>query len=60
MIGEGPFTTTEWGTPVDDARIVELFWERDEAALAEIESKYGRYCLSVANGILHDAEDAKE
>ena len=58
MIGEGPFATTEWGTQVDDARIVELFWQRDEAALAETEAKYGSYCLAIASGILRDAEDA--
>ena len=45
---------------MDDARIVELFWQRDEAALAETEAKYGSYCLAIAKGILRDAEDAKE
>ena len=45
---------------MDDARIVELFWARDEDALTEATSKYGRYCFSIANGILHDAEDAQE
>ena len=45
---------------MDDERIVDLFWERDEAALAEAEDKYRRYCRAIANGILHDDEDAKE
>ena len=45
---------------MDDARIVELFWQRDEAALAETEATYGSYCLAIAGGILRDAEDAKE
>ena len=45
---------------MDDAHIVELFWSRDESALAEAEAKYGRYCLAIADGILHDAQDAKE
>ena len=45
---------------MEDAQIVELYWQRDEAALAETETKYGNYCLAIANGILHDAQDAQE
>ena len=45
---------------MEDERIVELFWQRDETALAEVGSKYGRYCLAIANGILHDDADAQE
>ena len=45
---------------MDDARIVELFWQRDEAALTEAESKYGVYCASIARNILHSPEDAQE
>ena len=45
---------------MDDARIVELFWERDEAALTETKAKYESYCFSIANGILHNTQDAQE
>ena len=45
---------------MDDARIVDLFWRRDETALSEAESKYGAYCLSIAKNILHNQEDAQE
>ena len=45
---------------MDDARIVELFWQRDETALAQAESKYGAYCLAIARNILHSPEDAQE
>ena len=45
---------------MDDSRIVELFWERDEGALAQAESKYGAYCRSIAKNILHSPEDAQE
>lgn len=45
---------------MEDARIVELFWQRDEAALTEAENSYGRYCLTIANNILGDAQDAQE
>ncbi len=37
-----------------------MYWERDEAALKETATKYGRYLNSISFGILHDAEDAKE
>ena len=45
---------------MEDSRIVELFWQRDESALREVESKYGRYCYSIASNVLHNAEDARE
>ena len=45
---------------MEDERIVELFWERDEAALTHATDKYGRYCFAIANGILRNAEDAQE
>ena len=45
---------------MEDSQIVELFWKRDEAALAEAESKYGQYCRSIAGNILHDTQDAQE
>lgn len=45
---------------MDDTKIIELFWRRDEAALSEVKVKYGRYCLSIAMRILHDAQDAQE
>ena len=45
---------------MEDARIVELYWQRDEAALTETERKYGRYCYSIASNILRSREDAQE
>lgn len=33
---------------MEDARIVELYWERDEAAIAESSAKYGGYCYQIA------------
>lgn len=43
-----------------DREIVELFWKRDESALAETECKYGSLCLRIASGLLSNGEDAKE
>lgn len=37
---------------MEDARIVELYWERDEAAIAESSAKYGGYCYQIAFRIL--------
>lgn len=45
---------------MEDREIVSLFWQRDEAAIAAAENKYGRYCLSIAGSILQDPEDARE
>ena len=45
---------------MQDDRIVELYWERDEKAISETHKKYGRYCYSIAYNILHNHEDAEE
>ena len=45
---------------MDDGSIVGLYWDRNEEALAHSESVYGAYCRTIANNLLHDAEDAKE
>jgi len=43
-----------------DERIVSLFWERDETAIAETQNKYGRYLTKIAYGILANFEDSCE
>ncbi len=45
---------------MEDERIVGLFWERNEQALAESEAKYGAYCHAIARNILASREDAEE
>lgn len=45
---------------MEDCRIIELYWQRNEAALAETQKKYGQYCYAIANSILHNNEDAEE
>ena len=45
---------------MEDDAIVELYWERNEAALMETEHKYAKYCHSVAFSILRNDEDAQE
>jgi len=45
---------------MEDEKIVDLFWQRSENAVREIESKYGRYLHSIAFSILADEEDSRE
>ena len=41
-------------------KIIALYWDRDQTAIAETQQKYGRYCGSIAHNIVHDAQDAEE
>ena len=43
-----------------DTEILDLYFARDEQAIAQTQSKYGTYCFSIAFHILHDQEDSDE
>ena len=45
---------------MEDSRIIELYFERNEQAIAETQAKYGRLCTKIAAGILKRYEDAEE
>lgn len=45
---------------MDDKKIVELYFERNESAIKETDLKYGAYCYTVSNNILHNNEDSEE
>jgi len=45
---------------VRDDIIVNLFWDRQEDALAKTQEAYGAYCLQIAGRILGNPEDARE
>ena len=45
---------------MDDLRIIELYFERDEQAIKETDSKYGKLCHSIAYNILNNREDSEE
>lgn len=45
---------------MNDSKIVDLYWQRDESAIDETASKYGKYCYGIAYNVLHDDEDSKE
>ena len=37
---------------MDDEKIVQLYWNRDEQAIPATAQKYGNYCTSIAKNIL--------
>ena len=45
---------------MDDMRIIELYFERNEQAIKETDLKYGKLCHSIAYNILNNREDSKE
>lgn len=45
---------------MEDQKIVDLYWERSEAAISETQKKYGRYCHYIAYQILYSDRDAEE
>ena len=45
---------------MDDAKIIDLFWARNEEAIQETEKAYGRKLHGLANKILNNREDAEE
>ena len=45
---------------MEDTRIVQLYWDRDQKAITETATKYGNYCISIAKNILGNKEEAEE
>lgn len=45
---------------MDDKQILDLYWERSEAAISETSKKCGKYCRYIASNILHNDEDSEE
>jgi len=45
---------------MDDEKIVQLYWDRDERAIPATAEKYGNYCNAIAQNILANREDAEE
>ena len=43
-----------------DHEIIELYWARNESAIAATAEKYGSYCHTIAYNILRNKEDAEE
>ena len=45
---------------MEDSQIVELYWQKNTDAIAETANKYGSYCFTIAENILHNTEDSEE
>ena len=45
---------------MEDAAIVDLYWQRYDRAISETDRKYGRYCHRIAYNICANKEDAEE
>ena len=45
---------------MNDEKIIELFFERSEQAIKELDGKYGKVFHSISNRILSDHQDAEE
>lgn len=45
---------------MEDQKIIEMYWERNEAAISHTQEKYGNYLSKIAYNILADIEDSKE
>jgi len=45
---------------VNDKQIIALYFERKEAAIQATQEVYGRYCYTIAYGILSNCQDAEE
>ena len=45
---------------MEDKQIVQLYFERSEAAISETAGKYGKLCHTIAYNILYNEEDSEE
>ena len=45
---------------MDDAKIIELFFERSEQAIRELDMKYGKLFRKISYSILNSKQDAEE
>lgn len=45
---------------LEDAQIIQLYWDRDTSAISETDMKYGKYCNKIAMNILSSTGDAEE
>ena len=45
---------------MEDQLIINLFFERSEDAISELNKKYGKICKGLANKFLHNEQDAQE
>lgn len=45
---------------MEDTQIIQMFWDREEDAIRELDKKYNKYCFKIAWNILSNREDSEE
>ncbi len=45
---------------IDDEKIIELFFERNQQAIQELDIKYGKICHNLSYSIVNNRQDAEE
>ena len=45
---------------MNDKKLIELYWARDERAIPETDAVYGRYCYAIAYNVLSDHGESEE
>ena len=45
---------------MEDGKIIQLYFDRDEQAISETKNKYDPYCFSISRAILHNQQDCEE
>ena len=45
---------------IDDIKIIELYFERNERAIKETDIKYGKLCHKIAYNVLNNRQDSEE
>ena len=51
---------TEEKIPLEDHKIIDLYWNRDETAIKETDYKYKKYLYSIIYNVLEDNHDCEE
>ena len=47
------------GQFLEDEKIIELYWVRDQRAITCSQQKYGAYCHKIAQNVLHNERIVK-
>ena len=45
---------------MEDTKILDLYWQRNEEAIVQTDHKYGSYCRTIAYNILRNHQDTEE
>jgi len=45
---------------MEDSKIIDLYWQRNQLAVSATQEKYGPYCTAIASNILSDFQDVEE